>query len=263
MIIDVSAFLGLWPFRALRHSGIEGLGHLIGRCGISHALVSPFESIFYRDNRIANGFLRELAGSKSMSPIAAVNPLLPDVGDLLMEITDRSIRGIKLHPDYHNYGLSCGSAAVALDFAEEQGIPIIIPVRIHDERLHHRFAMVPPTPPKALIEVAKLYPRVDILVCNARSDELTEVLDNGRNLGNLYAVVSWVQTEGFVASVVSEYGCDKLMWGSNMPLQYPEPTLEQIKKADVGSHEKEKILAGNAVDIFNLDICELDDRSIR
>jgi len=190
-----------------------------------------------------------------MSPIAAVNPLLPDVGDFLREVADiRPIMGLKLHPDYHGYCPSDGSAAAVYDFAEERGIPVIIPLRIHDERLHPSFAMVPPTSTKGLIEVSKLYPRVDILVCNARSDELTEVLENGRNLGNLYAVVSWVQTEGFVASTVRDYGPEKLMWGSNMPLQYPEPTLEQIRRADIEAGEKWKIMAENAAGIFNLDV---------
>jgi len=63
MIVDVNAFLGLWPFGDLGHSGIEGLGRLMRRSGVSHALVSPFESLFYRDNLAANRFLRELAGS--------------------------------------------------------------------------------------------------------------------------------------------------------------------------------------------------------
>ena len=55
---------------------------------LGHALVSPFESLFYGDNVAANGFLRELEGSRSMSPIAAINPSLPDAGDFLGEIGD-------------------------------------------------------------------------------------------------------------------------------------------------------------------------------
>jgi len=262
VIVDVNAFLGLWPFRPLGHSGIDGLERLMGRSGISHALVSPFESLFYRDNAVANGFLRELGGLKSMCPIAAINPSLPDVGDFLRGMDGlRAIKGLKLHPDYHGYDLNDDSAKAAFDFAEERGLPVIIPLRIQDERLHPKFAMVPPTPAKALIEVARLYPKVNVLACNARSDELGDAL--GNNLSNLHAVVSWVQEEGFVASAVREHGCDRLMWGSNMPLQYPEPTLEQIRKADVGSGEKERILAGNAVEVFNINFREPDAGPLR
>jgi len=253
MIVDVNAFLGLWSFRNLEYSGIEGLERLMERSGISRALVSPLESLFYVDNWTANAAMLKLADSRSLSPIAAINPLLPDAGDFLREVADhRAIRGLKLHPGYHGYGLSDGSATLAFDFAEKRGIPVIIPVRIQDERLHPRFAIVPPTSPKGLAEVAKLYRRVKVLVCNARSDELTEILDNGGSWGNLYAVVSWAQMEGFVASAVGKYGCGRLMWGSNMPLQYPEPTLEQIKKADIEVGEKRRILAENAEEIFNL-----------
>jgi len=259
VIVDVNAFLGPWPFRPLGHSGIDGLGRVMRRSGVGHALVSPFESLFYRDNGAANGSLRELDGSRSMSPIAAINPSLPDVGDFLRETADiRAIKGLKLHPDYHGYDLSGSSAKVAFNYAEEQAIPVIIPLRIQDERLHPKFAMVPPTPAKALIEVARLYPKVNILACNARSDELGDVLGNG--LPNLHAVVSWIQEEGFVASAVREHGPSRLMWGSNMPLHYPEPMLEQIRKADIEADDKRKILSENAVEIFNLEICQLDGK---
>jgi len=262
VIVDVNAFLGLWPFRHLWHSGIDGLERLMGRSGVSHALVSPFESLFYRDNVAANGFIRELGGSKSLCPIAAINPSLPDVGDFLSEMDGlRAIKGLKLHPDYHCYDLNGDSAKAAFDFAEERGLPVIIPLRIQDERLHPKFALVPPTPVKALIEVAKLYPKVNVIACNARSDELGDVLGDGSP--NLHAVVSWVQEEGFVASAVRDHGCGRLMWGSNMPLQYPEPTLEQIGKADVGPREKEGILAGNAVEVFNIIFREPDAGPLR
>ena len=253
MIVDVNAFLGPWPFRRLTYSGVEGIERLMERSGVSHALVSPLESLFFGDNLAANAAILKLAGTRSLIPIVAINPLLPDATELLGEVADhRAIRGLKLHPGYHGYELGDGSAALAFDFAEERDLPVMIPVRVQDERLHPRSAMVSPTSPKVLAEVARLYRRVKILVCNARSDELTEVLDSGGSWGNLYAVVSWAQMEGFVASAVGKYGPGRLMWGSNMPLQYPEPTLEQIRKADIEAGEKRRILAENAEGIFNI-----------
>jgi predicted TIM-barrel fold metal-dependent hydrolase len=225
-------------------------GHLES---LNYALVSPFESLFYKNNESANSYLHDIEGSRTLIPIAAVNPMLPDIQHYLKNLADQHmVRGLKLHPDYHNYRISENSAQPVFKAAEDMNLPVIVPIRIWDERHHHRLAMVPPTNVKELVEAAKLYPDVKIVVCNARSNEVTEVLQNGEKLGNLYAVVSWAQGEGFIASAVSRYGCSRLMWGSNMPLFYPETTLEQIKRAEIEIEEKNKILFENAQTVFNL-----------
>jgi predicted TIM-barrel fold metal-dependent hydrolase len=253
VIIDVNAFLGAWPFRKLKYWGIEGLDHLMKRAGVTHALVSPFESIFYLDNDSANSFYYEVEGFRALMPVPAINPVLPDARSYLRDLAGlQGVRGIKLHPDYHGYRLGEDSARPIFRTAEDLDLPIIVPLRVCDERTHHRLVKVAPTVVKELAEAAKLYPEVKIIACNGRTDEVRNVLEEGRALGNLYAVVSWAQEEGSIAAAVKEYGCSRLMWGSNMPLQYPEPILQQVRNADMGAEEKEKILARNAQRIFNL-----------
>jgi len=253
VIIDINAFLGVWPFRKLKYSGVEGLEHLMRRAGVSNALVSPFETIFYLDNDSANSFYHEIEGSKTLIPIPAINPLLPDIGRYLRDFTGlHRIRGIKLHPNYHGYRLSDDSVRAVFKTAEDLGMPIIVPLRVYDERTHHRLVKIPPMAVKELAEAATLYPDVKIIACNGRTDEVMNALKEGMALENLYVALSWAQGEGSIASAVKRYGCSRLMWGSNMPLQYPEPILEQVKNADIGIEEREKILADNAQRVFNL-----------
>jgi predicted TIM-barrel fold metal-dependent hydrolase len=255
LIIDINAFLGAWPFRKLKYSGAEGLDHLMRRADISLALVSPFESILYMDNDSANSFYHGIESSRTMVPIIAINPLLPDARRYMEGLAGlHRLRGLKLHPDYHGYRLGEESARQVFKMAQDLELPIIVPLRIYDERSHHRLVKVPPTPVKELVEAAELYPGVRIIACNGRTDEIRDVLENSTNLENLYAAVSWAQEEGFIASAVKAYGCDRLMWGSNMPLQYPEPILDQVRKADIGTEEQKRILAGNARTIFNLNL---------
>lgn len=143
MIIDVNAFLGIWIFRKLKYSGIEGLDHLMRRAGITHALVSYFESLFYKSNVCVNDYLREIERSEIFIPIAAINPTLPDIRSYLKDLHVHSrIRGFKLHPDYHGYRLSDDLAQPVFSLAEELDMPIIVPLRMSDERMHHRAAKV-------------------------------------------------------------------------------------------------------------------------
>jgi predicted TIM-barrel fold metal-dependent hydrolase len=255
LIIDINAFLGVWPFRKLNYSGVEGLDYLMKRADIELALVSPFESIFYMDNDSANSFYCEIENSRTMVPITAINPLLPDIQRYLKDLAGlHRLRGLKLHPDYHGYRLGEDSARQVFKMAEDLDLPVIVPLRIYDERSHHRLVKVPPTDVKELVEAARLYPGVRIIACNGRTDEIRNILKHSTNLENLYAAISWAQEEGFIASTVKTYGYDRLMWGSNMPLQYPEPVLEQVRKADIGTEEQKKILAGNARTIFDLSL---------
>lgn len=77
-------------------------------------------------------------------------------------------------------------------------------------------------------------------------------MEGNVNLRNLYVAFSWAQEEGFIVSAVGKYGYEKFMWGSNMPLHYPETTIAQIQKADIGIKEKNGILVENARAVFGL-----------
>jgi hypothetical protein len=253
LILDINAFLGTWPFRKLRYSGIEGLNYLIARAGVNRALVSPFESLFYKSNDSANCCLQEIEGSSALIPVAAINPTLPNVQSYLRDlIAQKRVRAFKLHPDYHGYGLNDDLARPIYRAAEDSAMPVIVPLRMSDERSHHWAAKVPPTPAGEVTEAAKHHSGVKFIVCNARSDEATVVLKGGTTSEKLYLAISWAQMEGFIASAVNRYGPDKIMWGSNMPLHYPETTLAQIKNADITTEARDMILSGNPKAVFGL-----------
>ena len=49
MLLDVNAWLGQWPFRALRDNTPQTLLARLDRCGIDAAAVSPIEAVFHRN----------------------------------------------------------------------------------------------------------------------------------------------------------------------------------------------------------------------
>jgi predicted TIM-barrel fold metal-dependent hydrolase len=69
---------------------------------------------------------------------------------------------------------------------------------------------------------------------------------------NLYIAFSWVQSLNFIEKMVKNVGSNKLLWGSNFPINYVEPMLRQVTESRIDEEDKEKILAENAKKIFSI-----------
>jgi predicted TIM-barrel fold metal-dependent hydrolase len=82
MIIDMSAYLGHWPFRRLRHNDADGLLALMDRAEIDRACVSSASAIFYRNSQAGNEELAgQIAGHEDrLTPFAVINPGVRGLG---------------------------------------------------------------------------------------------------------------------------------------------------------------------------------------
>ena len=54
MFIDISTYIGHWPFRNLKYNTLEGLDHLAQDAGITHMVVANLHGLFYKDANVAN-----------------------------------------------------------------------------------------------------------------------------------------------------------------------------------------------------------------
>lgn len=253
MIIDVNAFLGEWPFRNLRGE-VNTLLRLMAKCGVDIALVSSLNAVFYKDCEEANMWLwHDLQKTRGLAGICTINPSFPDSLEHLDECIDEmGMVGVKIHPNYHGYSLENDTVSQFFKECSKKNVPVIIPLRIQDERSHHPSSKVPPIPAAQAVSVAKKNPSLKIIICNARSNEISGILTKADSLNNLYITFSWVQSLNFIEKAVRKVGCNRMLWGSNFPLNYMEPMLRQITESNIGDREKEKILAENARKIFQM-----------
>jgi len=255
MIIDVNTFLGEWPFRKLSGDA-DTLLRIMAKCKVDLALVSSLNAIFYKDCEEANIWLKHiLQRSKSLIGICTINPYFPNSLEHLHEcINEMGMVGVKIHPSYHGYSLENNN--VIGQFFEECSkakIPIIVPLRIQDERSHHPASRIPPISASQIISAARKNSDLKIIVCNARSNEISQICMKNNELNNLYIAFSWVQSLNFIEKMVKNIGSDKLLWGSNFPINYMEPMLRQVTESRIDDEDKEKILAENAKKIFPIE----------
>lgn len=220
--------------------------------GIQKALVSPLRALFYQDCGPAN---RELASSlrphkDRLLPVPAINPNFPgwrkELGRCLEEMQPRAI---KLHPNYHGYDLTAEEPMALLQTCAECGLPVLVALRMQDERLHHPAMMVPPVGVDQMIAAADLVPGAKLVACMARLTEGEALLRHPRLMVELSGMQG---PTGFVDRLVAEFGSRRILFGSGLPLQYPLPGVAKIQVADVSQHDKDNILQGNTEELLEV-----------
>ncbi len=140
MFIDISTYIGHWPFRRLRYNTLDGLDKLANRYGITHMVVSNLNGLFYKNANDANlelsEELSEYNGKTEFLPLAIVNPTYPEWERDARNMIDSGFAGFELCPLYHGYSLApemlfdeffpIHRAAKVLELANELDVPVRI-----------------------------------------------------------------------------------------------------------------------------------------
>ena len=140
MFIDISTYIGHWPFRNLRYNTLEALDLLAQKYEITHMVVSNLNGLFYKDANTGNleliDELNSYEGKTTFLPMAIVNPTYPDWESDAREMIKRDFAGFELAPIYHGYSLAPEMlydeympkhrAKWVIDLAEELDVPVRI-----------------------------------------------------------------------------------------------------------------------------------------
>ena len=140
MLIDISSYIGHWPFRNLKYNTLQGLDELAQNNGITHMVVANLNGIFYKDANVANlELLEELKSYKGKTvflPLAMVNPSYIQWEKDARQMIEAGFVGFEMAPLYHGYSLgpevlpdsysACHRAAEVFSLAEELDVPIRI-----------------------------------------------------------------------------------------------------------------------------------------
>jgi predicted TIM-barrel fold metal-dependent hydrolase len=140
MLIDMSAYVGHWPFRNLRGNTLDALLTRMNKFGVDKAVVSNLNGIFYVDCQIANEELHnEILSDASFKdrflPFAVINPVLPWWEDSLKISREKyGMKGIRIYPMYHHYKLTDERCVKMVEAARNTDLPVAIALRMTDLR---------------------------------------------------------------------------------------------------------------------------------
>jgi predicted TIM-barrel fold metal-dependent hydrolase len=258
-ILDVNCFHGYWPFRRMAYRTTHDLRRLMTRTGTHNVLVTPLAGIFYKDCLSAvREMLDELQGAayRNMWPVAVINPVFPGWREDLETMVDEwGCVALRLFPNYHGYRLSDSLAAEMLEAAQERRLPLIISVRVEDERLQHRLARVRPVAPGDIMWVLRSFPNIRLILCEPKPAEVDELRRS--ILTHLHASVVTPSRvpQFYLEELVRQLGSQRIMYGTGMPLACPEGVLRLVQDAHLDEAARDAILCGNAVRVFGVE-CE-------
>lgn len=257
MKIDVHSFVGHWPFRRIPYRTVADTRQLLARTATDVALITPMASIFYKDCLSAAQELHEAlgtAGGTDLLLVAVVNPAFPGwLDDLSIILDDLGCVAVRLIPNYHQYRLTDPEAGALLTELQRREVPLFLSPRVEDERLHHWLVTTPPVSRLDIRWLLRAYPGLKIVLCNLNPDEVGFLQREIVTHPAAYVDTSARMPQFYLEEMVGQLGVDRVVYGTGIPLHYPEPTLRMIGDAHLSEADRRKILYENASRLFDIE----------
>jgi len=268
MIIDYVVSLGHFAFRRVLFNDPKSLLSLMDKVKVDMGVVSSLESIMYRNVQSGNELLAErLAGFRErLLPAAVINPAYPEaIEDLEYCIHSLDMKAVKLYPLFHGYKLTDEIVAAVLRECSDEGIPVSISLRVEDERQRHWLVNIGEAwggslPTEGITPIIKKFSNVNFVLERFSWEEFSKVYKESVDCQNYYVEISGRFMHGtpsnHIKQLIQLIGAERVLLGTDMPLQYPQAALLKIETIDPPLNEKDKrmILGENAARLLKLKV---------
>lgn len=249
-MIDVNVSLSRWPFRRLPLDEPAALAAALRRLGVTQAWAGSFDGVLHRD---VAGVNRRLAddckafGEGLFVPFGTVNPTLPDWREDLRRChEEHRMPGIRLHPNYHGYGLDDPRLAALLDEAAGRSMLVQVVAAMEDERTQHPMLRVPPIDPAPLAGLVVRRPQLRVVLLNASirptGDPIKRLVDTGR----IWIDTAMIEGVAVIERVVDSVGSGRILAGSHAPFYCAEAPSLKLQEAALKEADRRAIAEGNA-----------------
>ena len=229
---DASAWTGTWPFGDGEAASLAGTIVALRDAGFAGALVSPLRAVLAAEPSAANAALRDEAARLPADGFAlrlapVVDPSLADWDRQLRHETagaGDALGAIRILPNYHAYDLTIPSIDTLAGVLAQAGIPLVIQVRMLDERAHHPRMVVPPVPVAAIADLGRRHPALAIVASGIFFAELAAI----RDVPNVCIDLSSVETGETLPDVLRAIPPDRVLLGTHAPLYVPAAALAKL-----------------------------------
>jgi predicted TIM-barrel fold metal-dependent hydrolase len=258
MIIDTNAYLGHFAFRQLRNNTAASLLKLMDDKGIDKAVVSSASAITYRNTQPANEALAaEVQPHRDrLIPFGVVNPFYAGWRDDLKACHETlGMKGLRLYPGWHNYKLADPGCHDLVNAATERGLVLSIPLRVEDARDRSWLVDVPDLPPADITALIKAFPKARFMLLNGLQFVSTPLGRRGTDLPANYLIeISRIDSvlANEMGQLIANLGADRVVFGSGMPFNYPDPALLKLEVLNAGKDVKDKVAWKNAAQWLGL-----------
>lgn len=256
--VDVNCLLGHWPFRKIYKDRFEDLKKVHSDNGITSGYVSSLNSIFYNDPYEGDRELHEIIKCTQYRHVMTVNPTLPCFSeDIEKGIHEFNIKGVRIYPGYHQYGLDCDNLKQLCSVLNKFNLPLFLTLRMEDDRANYLFHPQPLDMQDVLNFIIS-QSNIRILLLNIRFAEILRIKDSINSLPNVYIDTSGLKDLVFnIEKLLVEVNESKVMYGSLHPLYCLKSTFLQVTKAEMEQRSIKKILSENSL-LLNQEVTSKD-----
>ena len=235
-MIDVSTFIGQYPFRQLPHPDPEVLVKVLDREKLAGAWVGHLPSAFHRDPTAGNEELYQRLESfrKKLVAIPAIRPDWPAADRALRDAVDRGAPAIRVYPPQWGMGPDDVSLIALAGACAEARAAIVLTVRFEDMRQRHWMDSAGDLSGAAIRALVRAAP-VNVVVTAAGRDIIEEVhwgLTPDEQ-SRVWWDFSWVwgPPEDHLAHLFRTIGAQRFVYGTQWPLrltQNPRANLDLL-----------------------------------
>lgn len=243
-MIDTSCFVGSWPFRALALADLTVLRARLQANGITHALVSPLESVLQRSAQVSNRlWAARLSGDEFFTFVPVLNPAQAGALDELDAWPQAT--AVRLLPGPHGYRLDDPATVELVRAAGDLGRTVIVQVRMIDQRMAHPDVVHREVTPDEVRDLAAACPGTRLVVAAARPAEIIAMLAEPRS-GQVWCDLSHCEQPDVVRRLITAVGVDRLLCGTHAPVHVVEALGAKLVSADLTDAEAAALARENA-----------------
>jgi len=264
--VDVTAFVGQFPWRLAARTDPRALARHADRLGLSGLCLSHLASVFGYDTRSGN---EELLHAVQQEPrfwfTPILNPTEPGWQAELGWAASHRARGIRIVPGYHGYALQHPAVSELVAAVGEAGIALHLSAALEDPREHHPRYNVQECGTSAIADLLRAADRLPVVISGLRAQDWAEVqahLDRGHRLDRVLVDI-WRMNGpvGVLASMCAAGVTPMLAYGTCQPVQEPVASAYQLATASIDVADRQALAAQNARRVLpGVPVSASDDR---
>lgn len=160
----------------------------------------------------------------------------------------KKILGLKIHPTWHNYELTDYIIEI-LEVAKENNWAILTHSGVNEPYVNIEKSII----------IADKYPEVPVIFAHLGNgfssyiDVLAQIecLSKTNNENTLIDTSSLaIHLSGLLEESINRIGSHRILFGTDMPLHFPQTMLDRITKSKISTDDKENILYKNSISFF-------------
>lgn len=248
-MIDTNVYMSRWPFRRLPLDEADALADRLRAAGITQAWAGSFDALLHKDIAAVNERLATDCARHAdlLIPFGAVNPTLPDWQEDVRRCAEvHGMRGIRLHPNYHQYTFEDPLFAELLGLAREHQLIVQIAVRMEDDRTQHPLVRVPAVDLTKLPPVLAANPKSQVQLVNCGRDLTPPLLRELAERPNLWIEFAMTEGVGGIAKLTRDFPYERVLFGTDAPFFPVESSLLKLEESELGNALRERITQTNA-----------------